>query len=199
MRYFDGRQSDACGAGRMAESPSGFPENTLDVVHGSPIDLGDLGNRHAVFYQSADARLRARDLDRRRRGCGRTFRLIVPGGCRRRDAPQHTRFARRWGGGGDLLNCWRADGPFRGEQGFGGLGRSADPLAIMAARIRLVLSAKQELLRVIDFVRDYRRGDSVILASWTWEAGARSASSAALPQPESDNIPFWKISEQKAR
>jgi hypothetical protein len=81
----------------------------------------------------------------------------------------------------------------RGKQGFGGLARSADPLAIIAARIRLVLSAKQELLRVVDLVRDYRPGDSVTLASWIWEAGERSASSAALPQPESDNPPFWKF------
>jgi hypothetical protein len=39
-----------------AAAPSGSPENALDLVDGNPINLGDLGNRHAVFYQVADAR-----------------------------------------------------------------------------------------------------------------------------------------------
>jgi hypothetical protein len=74
----------------------------------------------------------------------------VQGHDQRRDDPQHTRFARRCVGGGDLLNCWRADGRFRGKQGLGGLARSADSLPIIAARLRLLLSAKQELLRMVD-------------------------------------------------
>jgi hypothetical protein len=36
----------------------------------------------------------------------------------------------------------------------------------------LLLSAKQDLLPRVDFIRDYRKDDSVTLASWTWEAGA---------------------------
>jgi hypothetical protein len=42
--------------GQEAEAPSRLPENALDLVDGNPIDLGDLGNGHAVFYQAADAR-----------------------------------------------------------------------------------------------------------------------------------------------
>jgi hypothetical protein len=36
------------------------------------------------------------------------------------------------------------------EQCFGGLARSGDPLEIIAARVRLLLSAKQDLLRTVD-------------------------------------------------
>ncbi len=44
-------------ANREAEIvPSGSPDNALDVAEGSAIDLGDLGNLHAVPYQGADAR-----------------------------------------------------------------------------------------------------------------------------------------------
>jgi hypothetical protein len=48
-----------------------------------------------------------------------------------------------------LPGCWRADWCFRRKQGFGGLACSGDPLAIIAARMRLVLSAKQDLLRMV--------------------------------------------------
>jgi hypothetical protein len=51
-------------------------------------------------------------------------------------------------------NCRRADRRFCCEQGFGRLACSGDPLAIVAARMRLVLSAKQELLRKVIDTRD---------------------------------------------
>ncbi|MGA8757461.1 MAG: hypothetical protein WB611_14240 [Stellaceae bacterium] len=44
-----------------------------------------------------------------------------------------------------MLGCGRADWRFRFKQGFGGLARSSDPLAIIAARVRLLLSAKQDI------------------------------------------------------
>jgi hypothetical protein len=62
-----------------------------------------------------------------------------------------TRLACRLLGWRVVRNRRRADRPFRGEQRFGCLARSGDPLAIVAARMWLVLSANQELLRkVID-------------------------------------------------
>jgi hypothetical protein len=39
-----------------AEAPSKSPENALDLADSGLIDLGDLRNGHAVFYQAADAR-----------------------------------------------------------------------------------------------------------------------------------------------
>jgi hypothetical protein len=48
-----GRRSDASrrdGHDREAEAPSGSAEDALDVADGSPTDLGDLGNRHAVRF-----------------------------------------------------------------------------------------------------------------------------------------------------
>jgi hypothetical protein len=120
-------------------------QNALDLVDGNPVNLRHLGNRHAVLYPSPDARsLRRWNLNRRRRWLGRRVRLIVPRGRPRRNDLQHTRFARRWVGGSDLLDGWGADRRFRGKQGFGGLARSGDPLAIIAATMGLlVLSTKQ--------------------------------------------------------
>jgi hypothetical protein len=68
----DARRADAESAlprrGRERGRPSGVAENELDVDGRSPIDLGDLGNRYALSYQSADARkLGARNLARRLR------------------------------------------------------------------------------------------------------------------------------------
>jgi len=85
------------------EIVSRFAENALDLVDGSPVDLGDLDNRHAIFYPAADAReLRSRNVARRLRlGADRNFGLLVTAWSRRRDYSQHTRFARRlvgwWG------------------------------------------------------------------------------------------------------
>src|SRR6266581_770997 len=79
------------------EIVSRFAENALDLVDGSPVDLGDLDNRHAIFYPAADAReLRSRNVARRLRlGADRNFGLLVTAWSRRRDYSQHTRFARR--------------------------------------------------------------------------------------------------------
>jgi hypothetical protein len=51
-----------------------------DVAGRSPVDLGDLGNRYALSYQSADARkLGARNLARRLRlGLDRGFDRLAP-------------------------------------------------------------------------------------------------------------------------
>ena len=89
---------------------------------------------------------------------------------------QHARSTRRWVGRRGLPGCWHANWRFRFKQGFGGLARSGDPLAVIAARMRLLLSGKQDLLRMVDFVRDLSKRRFVNLASWTWEAGALSAS-----------------------
>jgi hypothetical protein len=124
---------------------SAAPENALDVAGGNPIDLGDLGNRHAVFRQSADAgKLRARNLTRQRRGYNRTFGFLT---CRRgRNYSQHARLADRLVGWRRVGTWWRADRWFRFEQGFGRLARSGDPLAIITARMRFLVSGKQGLL-----------------------------------------------------
>jgi hypothetical protein len=141
---------------------SGFAENPGDLGNGNPVDLGDLANRHAVFYQDADAgKLRPRNLARRLwLTADRSFELLVANCRRRRDYSQHTRFARRLVARSRVRNWWLADWWFRCEQCFGGLARSGDPLAIIAVRMRLLLSAKQDLLRKVDFVRDYRPDDS---------------------------------------
>jgi hypothetical protein len=138
--------------GREAELPSDFSENALDLVDSSPIELGDLGNRHAVFGQGADARkLRSRDRARRRQfGADRNFELLGTHRCRRREYSQHTRFTRRLVGWRGVRNRWPADWRFRCKQRFGRLARSGDPLAIIAARVGLLLSAKQDLLRTLD-------------------------------------------------
>jgi hypothetical protein len=39
-----------------AGSPSGFPQNSLDLADGNPIGLGYLGNRHAVFRAGSNTR-----------------------------------------------------------------------------------------------------------------------------------------------
>ena len=79
------------------EIVSRFAKNVLDLIDGRPVDLGDLGNRHAIFYPAADAReLRLRDITRRLRlGADRSFALLVTDWRRRQDYSQHTRFARR--------------------------------------------------------------------------------------------------------
>jgi hypothetical protein len=41
--------------GRPANLPSGLAENAFNLANGNPVDLRHLGNRHAVFYQGADA------------------------------------------------------------------------------------------------------------------------------------------------
>ena len=47
-------------------TPSGVAENAFDHADRGAVDLGDLGDRHAVFYQGADAgKLRRRELARR--------------------------------------------------------------------------------------------------------------------------------------
>jgi hypothetical protein len=53
--------------GGEADLQSGFAENPGDLANGNPIDLGDLAERHTVFYQGADARkLGLRNLARDR-------------------------------------------------------------------------------------------------------------------------------------
>ena len=66
-------------AGRSGRAPSGFAENALDLADSGPIDLGDLGNRHAVFREGADAReLRPWDFACcRRLGADRRFEHLV--------------------------------------------------------------------------------------------------------------------------
>lgn len=62
---------------------------------GSPIDLGDLRSRHAVFQQGTDAReLRRRDLALRLRA-DRRLDLLETDRRHRRHYSQHTRFAGR--------------------------------------------------------------------------------------------------------
>ena len=75
----------------------GLPDNPFDVVDGSAVDLGNLGNPYAVLYQGADAcELRRRYLARRRRlGADRRFDRIVTDRRRRRVYSEHARFARR--------------------------------------------------------------------------------------------------------
>ena len=60
---------------------SGVAENALDGADRDPIDLVDLGNRHAVFHQGADAaKLRPRDRAcRLRLGVDRGFDLLNTG------------------------------------------------------------------------------------------------------------------------
>ena len=93
-----------------------------------------------------------------RLGGGWTFPLLVTDRRRRREDRQHTRFAGRAVGRRQCFRkCWRADRLwFRGEQGFGLLACSGDLLAIIAARLYLLLSAKQDLLRNGDPIRDIR-------------------------------------------
>jgi hypothetical protein len=85
-------------------------------------------------------------------GGGRRFALFVTDRRPRREYRQHTRFAGRLLGRRQRFRtCSRADRRgFRGEQGFGRFVRSADPLAIIGARVRLLLSARQDLLRMVD-------------------------------------------------
>ena len=139
-------QGRPCPRGRMRSSSA---EKALDLADGRPIDLGDLGNRHAVSYPTADAReLRPRNLARRLRlGADRCFDLLETVRRRRRDF-QHPRFPRRWVGWWGARNQLLGDLPFRSEQRLGRLARSGDPLAIIAARVRLL--AKQDLLRTVD-------------------------------------------------
>jgi hypothetical protein len=101
------------------------------------------------YYQGADAG--PRNLAWRLwLAADKSFELLVANWRRRRDYSQHTRFARRLVARSRARNWWLADWWFRCEQGFGGLARSGDRLAIVAARMRLLLSAKQDLLRTVD-------------------------------------------------
>jgi hypothetical protein len=70
-------------------------ENAFDLADSSAIDLGDLGDRHAVFHQGADAgKLRPRDFARRLRlGNDRGFGVLVTDRGNRCDG-QNARFAR---------------------------------------------------------------------------------------------------------
>ena len=101
----------------------GFPENALDIVDGNPVDLGDLGSRHADLTQ-----LRTRGK------CDRgTSRVVCAGDDRCFDLRKrfgadgeipHTRFPRRWSAGGEPENQLLGDLTFRGEQRLGRLTRS---------------------------------------------------------------------------
>ena len=68
---------------------------------------------------------------------------------RRRRGCQHARFARRLVGQRGVRNQLLGNLPFRCEQRLGCLTRSCHPLAIIAARVRVLPSAKQELLRKV--------------------------------------------------
>ena len=96
----------------------------------------------------AKVRMRANcdrgDFTRRRRGYNRTFGFLT---CRRgRNYSQHTRLVDRVVSWRRVRTRWRADRWFRREQGLGRLARSGDPLAGVAARVRLLVLAKQGLL-----------------------------------------------------
>ena len=85
-----------------AESPSGFPEDALDIVDGSLVDLGDSGSRHAVFYPTTDAReSRPRNLARRLRsgltGALTSARRFSAGG----EIPSTRGFRADWAAGGE--------------------------------------------------------------------------------------------------
>jgi hypothetical protein len=71
----------------LGGTSSGLAENALDLAGDYAIDLGDLGNRHAVFDPGADAReVRRRDRGRRMRlAANWSFELFVTGRRRRRD------------------------------------------------------------------------------------------------------------------
>lgn len=81
----------------VAEWRSSLTQNPGDLAGGNPVDLGNLGNRHAVLHQGADTHeLRSRDLTRRLGlGSDRNFERLVTDWHRRRDYSQHTRFAGR--------------------------------------------------------------------------------------------------------
>ena len=134
-----------------AQAPSHPAQNGRDRVDGNPIDFGNLERLHSVLHQSPDARkLRPRDLRRYLlRGADRCFDFLVTDRRRRRGC-QHAWFARRllgpWGVRSQLLG----DLQFRREQRLRRLTRSRDPLAVISARVRVLPSAKQDLLRRVD-------------------------------------------------
>ena len=181
---FVGNASRRDNRGRAAGTASGFAENPLNLAGGNSADLRRLGNRHAVLYPRPDAgELRARNLAHRLRlGDGRHFALLVTDRCGRREHRQHPRFADRPVGRRQRFrNCCRADRRwFRGEQGLGRLARPDDLLAIIAARLYLLLSAKQDLLRNGDPNSAMSRTNSRISAR-TWEAMSRAASAKTEP------------------
>jgi hypothetical protein len=110
-------------------------------------------------------------------GAAGVFALLVTDRRCRREYRQHPRFAGRPVGLRQRFrNCSRADRWwFRGEQGFGRLAGPGDLLAIIAARRYLPLSARQDLLRNGDPIRDVG-GDSLIPRG-TWETVSCVASS----------------------
>jgi hypothetical protein len=89
--------------GWRAKSRSDLAENALDLADSSAVDLGDLGDRHAVFHQGADAgKLRPRDRARRLRlGNDWGFGVLVTDRGNRCDS-QNARFA-RWS-----VGWWRS-------------------------------------------------------------------------------------------
>src|SRR6516162_5125902 len=123
-------------------SLSGLAKNAPDLRDSNPINLCHLGDRHAVFHPRADAgKLRAWNLDRRRREGDCCLRLIRQDGYQRRNHRQHAQLACR--GRAHLRGGWRTDLRFR-EQRFGLLARLHGPLAIISARMRLLFSTKQD-------------------------------------------------------
>jgi hypothetical protein len=77
------------------------------------------------------------------------------------------------------------------------LARPGDLLAIIAARLYLLLSAKQDYLATRLSLSDIEKG-SLALASWTWELGSLSASSSlSLKGPmapqKSDKTALWEM------
>ena len=170
---------------------SGFPENALDIVDGNPVDLGDLGCRHAVLYPATDAReLRPRNLARRLRLRADRYVDLRKTVRRRRRDSQHTRFPRR------SVGRWRARNPllgdltFRGEQRLGRLTRSIDPLAIIAVRVGLL--AKQDLLRAVDLSATQTRICEL------WQAGLGKPRGHPQAQPlASARVPLQRRRQQR--
>jgi hypothetical protein len=121
-----------------------------------------LRNGHAVLHPGPDScELRPRDR-------GRSLRLEADRSSASRSNGAQTAGAEHNLAGG----ANSARGP---------AGRSGDPLAIITARLRLLLSAEQGLLRKVHPCA-ISKWDSVILAS-TWAARNRSASSVTLNTP----------------
>ena len=151
-------------ASRPSLTFSGVAENALDIAGGKPIDLSDLRNRHAIFHEGADAgKLRARDRARRLLlGADRGLDLL-DAARRHREDPQHTRLARRLVGWRGVGNRWPADWRFCYEQRFRRLPRSGDRLVIIARRVRLLSSAKQDFPQKVASI-PITESDSRILA-----------------------------------
>ena len=85
--------------GGEADLRSGFAENPGDLANGNPIDLGDLAERHTVFYQGADAQVGTAES-----GAGSSAELL--GSCRSRFAATPRRGRR------DYFRSWRRPNGF---------------------------------------------------------------------------------------